>query len=55
METEGYTTFGGKMTGQTFTAHPKVDPHTGNMIAFGYAAIRPVQRGLLYYEVDAGR
>ena len=37
LETEGYTTFSGKMTGQTFTAHPKVDPQTGNMLAFGYA------------------
>ena len=34
----GYEKFGGKMTGQTFTAHPKIDPSTGNMVAFGYAA-----------------
>ena len=26
LETEGYTKFDGKMTGQTFTAHPKIDP-----------------------------
>ena len=26
------------MTGQTFTAHPNVDPKTGNMVAIGYAA-----------------
>ena len=38
MQTEGYTWFNGKMTGRTFTAHPKVDPRTGNMMAFGYAA-----------------
>jgi len=38
METKGYEKFGGKMTGQTFTAHPKIDPKTGNMVAIGYAA-----------------
>ena len=26
METSGFEKFGGKMTGQTFTAHPKIDP-----------------------------
>ncbi len=26
METDGFEKFGGKMTGQTFTAHPKIDP-----------------------------
>ena len=38
LETEGYTDFGGKMQGRTFCAHPKIDPLTGNMCAFGYAA-----------------
>jgi len=38
LETDGFTKFKGKMTGQTFTAHPKSDPKTGNMIAFGYAS-----------------
>ena len=37
LETQGYTDFGG-MTGQTFTAHPKIDPDTGNMIGVGYAS-----------------
>jgi len=31
-------TFGGRMTSQTFTAHPKIDARTGEMLAFGYAA-----------------
>jgi carotenoid cleavage dioxygenase len=30
--------FGGGLTGDTFTAHPKFDPQTGEMIAFGYEA-----------------
>jgi carotenoid cleavage dioxygenase len=31
-------TFDGKLPSQTFTAHPKIDSETGNMIAFGYEA-----------------
>ncbi|HTU65558.1 MAG TPA: carotenoid oxygenase family protein [Steroidobacteraceae bacterium] len=29
-------TFGGTLRSPTFTAHPKLDPETGEMIAFGY-------------------
>jgi carotenoid cleavage dioxygenase len=52
METEGYTWFNGKMTGQTFTAHPKVDPRTGNMIAFGYASSGLCTDDCTFYEVS---
>jgi len=52
METQGYEKFGGKMTGQTFTAHPKVDPVTGNMVAIGYAASGLCSEDVTYYEVD---
>lgn len=52
METEGYTWFNGKMTGQTFTAHPKIDPETGDMIAFGYAAKGVLTRDMTYYVVS---
>ncbi|HEX6999327.1 MAG TPA: carotenoid oxygenase family protein [Gammaproteobacteria bacterium] len=31
-------TFDGKLPSKTFTAHPKIDSHTGNMVAFGYEA-----------------
>lgn len=51
MQTEGYTWFNGKMTGQTFTAHPKVDPRTGNMIAFGYASSGLCTDDWTYYEI----
>ena len=51
METKGFETFGGKMTGQTFTAHPKVDPQTGNMVAIGYAASGLCSDDVCYYEV----
>ena len=36
LKTHGEWTFGGKMTAKTFTAHPKIDPVTGEMIAFAY-------------------
>jgi carotenoid cleavage dioxygenase len=31
-------TFDGQLPSKTFTAHPKIDSETGNMIAFGYEA-----------------
>ncbi|HWJ69311.1 MAG TPA: carotenoid oxygenase family protein [Sphingobium sp.] len=52
METIGFEKFGGKMTGQTFTAHPKVDPHSGNMVAIGYAASGLCTDDVTYYEVS---
>jgi carotenoid cleavage dioxygenase-like enzyme len=38
LETEGLFTFDGQMTATSFTAHPKVDPNTGEMIGYAYAA-----------------
>ncbi|MGJ5674024.1 MAG: carotenoid oxygenase family protein [Nostochopsis sp.] len=40
LETVGVETFNGKLA-STFTAHPKVDPVTGEMIFFGFAPIAP--------------
>lgn len=36
LETKGLHNFGGKLTSKTFTAHPKLDPETGEAIAFSY-------------------
>jgi carotenoid cleavage dioxygenase-like enzyme len=36
LDTLGYWDFDGRLTSQTFTAHPKIDAVTGEMIAFGY-------------------
>jgi carotenoid cleavage dioxygenase-like enzyme len=36
LDTLGYWDFDGRLTSQTFTAHPKIDAATGEMIAFGY-------------------
>lgn len=52
METEGFEKFDGKMTGETFTAHPKVDPDTGNMVAIGYAASGLCSDDVTYYEIN---
>jgi carotenoid cleavage dioxygenase len=38
LRTVGTTDFGGQLQGP-FTAHPKIDPATGEMFAFGYSAI----------------
>jgi carotenoid cleavage dioxygenase-like enzyme len=52
METEGYTNFGNKMKGETFTAHPKIDPETGNMAGFGYASKGLLTKDMTYYEIS---
>ena len=39
LETEGLSDFGGKMTSDTFTTHPKIDPKTGNLIREGVESI----------------
>ena len=54
METFGFETFGGAMTGQTFTAHPKIDPRTGNMVAIGYAASGLCTDDVTYMEISPG-
>lgn len=38
LETLGIHDFGGRYRSQTFTAHPKTDPVTGELIAYGYEA-----------------
>ena len=35
---DDYYTFGGKLESQTHTAHPKIDPETGEYFGFGYEA-----------------
>jgi carotenoid cleavage dioxygenase-like enzyme len=47
--TVGPTDFGGALASQ-FTAHPKICPVTGELLAFGYAAFEPYLR---YYRVSA--
>ena len=49
LNTVGATDFGGVLNG-SFTAHPKVCPVTGELLAFGYSAMEPYLR---YLRVSA--
>ena len=41
LETVGIENFGNKLSGYPYSAHPKVDPETGDMIACGYFMAAP--------------
>jgi len=49
LDTIGVHDFGGRLDG-AFTAHPKIDPRTGEMLAFAYLPFEPYLR---YYQIDA--
>ncbi len=52
LETIGIENFDGNLTaGEVFTAHPKIDPKTGNMLAFGVDA--GIKSTINLYKVDA--
>jgi carotenoid cleavage dioxygenase-like enzyme len=51
LETFGYTDFGGKLKSQTFCAHPKIDPATGNMCAFAYGTKGLMTKDMAYIEI----
>ncbi|MFC7401369.1 carotenoid oxygenase family protein [Citricoccus sp. GCM10030269] len=53
LETVGQYDFEGTLTSKTSTAHPKVDPKTGEMVFFGYSAKGETTRDIAYYEADA--
>lgn len=53
LETVGEYTFEGALTAETCTAHPKIDPRTGEMVFFGYAAKGETTPDIAYYEADA--
>lgn len=44
--------FAGKWRSLTFTAHPKRDPVSGEMVAFGYEATGPASDDLYIYTID---
>lgn len=50
---DDYYTFGGKLRSETFTAHPKLDPETGEMAAFGYEAKGFGSDDVVVYTFDA--
>lgn len=49
LSTLGKYDFNGKLK-ESFTAHPKIDPMTGEMLAFAYTFAPPFMR---YYQIDA--
>jgi carotenoid cleavage dioxygenase-like enzyme len=53
LDTKGRYDFAGRLHSETFTAHPKIDPSTGEMIAFGYEARGLATRDISWQIVDA--
>ncbi|KAK3896971.1 carotenoid oxygenase [Staphylotrichum tortipilum] len=51
LETHGLYTFDGQLPSLTFTAHPKFDPRTGEMICFGYEAKGDGTPDVCYYRI----
>src|SRR3954471_23825061 len=52
LHTRGRTSYDGRLSGP-FTAHPKIDPVTGEMVFFGYNAGGPFSPLLSFGSVDA--
>jgi carotenoid cleavage dioxygenase len=51
LESLGYHDFAGRLHGR-FTAHPKLDPETGEMVFFAYSVGAPLSPGMAYGTVD---
>lgn len=53
LATRGESDFGGQLKSRTFTAHPKVDPETGECIAFSYNCEGVASDEIEVYTIDA--
>ena len=53
LETRGTWDFNGRLTSKTFTAHPKIDPVTGEVIAFSYNSSGQASRNIELYWISA--
>jgi carotenoid cleavage dioxygenase len=49
---DDYYTFGGKLKSQTHTAHPKIDPVTGEYVSFGYEATGFLSKDIFVFSAD---
>lgn len=52
LETLGRWDYGGRVRSETLTAHPKIDPRTGEMFVFGYEADGLCSTRVAYYVFD---
>jgi carotenoid cleavage dioxygenase-like enzyme len=52
LETYGVWDFNGKYTAKTMSAHPKIDPVTGQMIAYGYQAKGDLTDDIAVYTIN---
>jgi len=52
LETTGIHDWNGQMTATTFTAHPKIDPDSGNLVGYAYAAKGEASLDCAFYEFD---
>lgn len=52
LATKGTWDFHGKYKSQTFSAHPKIDPLTGEMVAYGYEATGLGSDDIFVYTID---
>lgn len=52
LETKGQWDFHGKYTSKTFSAHPKTDTQTGEMICYGFEATGDLSNDVFVYFVD---
>jgi carotenoid cleavage dioxygenase-like enzyme len=53
LETIGLWDFDGQLPSLTFTAHPKFDPLTREMVCFGYEAKGDGTQDVCYYSIDS--
>ena len=49
---DDYYTFGGRLKSLTHTAHPKIDPVSGELVAFGYQATGVASNDVYVYSAD---
>lgn len=52
LETLEYDPFKGQVQSKTFTAHPKVDPQTDELVVFGYEAKGLATKDVVVYALD---
>lgn len=52
LETIGLEDFDGQLPSVTFTAHPKVDPSSGELVCFGYEAKGDGTPDVCYFSFD---